>query len=68
MELNVIRKGLVVRETISNEVVYVVSIGVTKHYGPNRPVRVRFKDGHAEYYTPEDLTPIESGPSMEKSQ
>jgi hypothetical protein len=33
----------------------VVSIGATKHYGPDRNVRLRFDDGNLEYFLPDDL-------------
>jgi len=55
MKLDEIKPGMEVKELIGNEVVRIVSIKETKHYGPLRSVRVRFQDGHYEFYSPEDL-------------
>ena len=55
MNIKCIKKGMFCIEDIGQEEVEVIAIKITKHYGPNRPVKVRFSDGHYEYYAPEDL-------------
>lgn len=55
MKLEDIKKGMVLIEQIAGKTVKVVKINITKHYGPNCPVCVRFADNHTEYYAPEDL-------------
>lgn len=58
MKLEDIKKGMIVIEKIGNNEVRIVKIKITKHYGPRRPVCVRFSNGHSEYYSAEDLEKI----------
>jgi len=60
MKLKEIKTGEIVVEEISGKKVKVIAIKETKHYGPERPVRVRFSDGHYEYYAPEDLIQVKN--------
>jgi len=55
MKLEEIKVGDIVIEDIAKERVKIIAIKETKHYGPNRPVKVRFSDRHYEYYAPKDL-------------
>lgn len=65
MKMKDIKVGMLVREVLSNEVVKVVSTKASAHYGPNRPIRVRFADHTLQYYAPEDLMLVKES---EKSQ
>jgi len=55
VKLEDIKKGMTLIEDIGGLEVRVVKMGITKHFGPHRPVCVRFPDKHSEYYSPDDL-------------
>jgi hypothetical protein len=57
VKLKDVKIGMTVIEQITLKQVKVIRIGITKHYGPKRPVQVRFADGIREYYAPKDLSP-----------
>ena len=62
MKLQDVKIGMEVKELISGQVVRVSRIGATKHYGPERCVRVYFPmERHYEYYAPGELEEVVNG-------